>query len=189
MANTFPIGYRQSGGWACVWRMSSLNRSYFNPIALVRNRKSDIVLNKSEVPAVCNNNDALESMPPSPRLFSVILPVTIALAAFLYSKHGSTVVELLAPSSVVNSPSSPSYPSWNTWFDPVRYRSNRDSQRQRETGWNILYHLGGNGPWIEKIDGDSELQGIAPPEGCSVDQVHLVRHWQISASYSGIRAN
>ncbi|THW89001.1 phosphoglycerate mutase-like protein [Aureobasidium pullulans] len=42
--------------------------------------------------------------------------------------------------------------------------------------WNILYHLGGNGPWIPKADGVVE-GGLAPPEGCRVEQVHMVaRH-------------
>lgn len=39
--------------------------------------------------------------------------------------------------------------------------------------WNILYHLGGNGPWIPKVDGiyDDEL---SIPEGCHIEQVHMV---------------
>lgn len=39
--------------------------------------------------------------------------------------------------------------------------------------WNLLYHLGGNGPWIEKIDGVVE-GGIQVPMGCKVDMVHMV---------------
>lgn len=39
--------------------------------------------------------------------------------------------------------------------------------------WDVLYHVGGNGPWIEKIDGVVE-GGIEPPEGCSVEQIHMV---------------
>jgi acid phosphatase len=39
--------------------------------------------------------------------------------------------------------------------------------------WNILYHLGGNGPWIERIDGFVD-GGVAVPSGCEVDMVHLV---------------
>ena len=42
-----------------------------------------------------------------------------------------------------------------------------------QTGWNLFYHLGGNGPWIRKADlpyyHDSPL-----PQKCSVDQVHMV---------------
>jgi hypothetical protein len=40
--------------------------------------------------------------------------------------------------------------------------------------WNILYHLGGNGPWIPKIDGVVK-GGIDVPEGCEVQQIHMVR--------------
>lgn len=40
-------------------------------------------------------------------------------------------------------------------------------------GTDLFYHLGGNGPWIPKIDGTVE-GGIDPPEGCRVTQVHMV---------------
>lgn len=40
-------------------------------------------------------------------------------------------------------------------------------------GWNILYHLGGNGPWVEKVI-DVVDGGIAVPTGCEVEQVHMV---------------
>lgn len=39
--------------------------------------------------------------------------------------------------------------------------------------WNLLYHLGGNGPWLPKLDGVVE-GGYSPPENCRVDQVHVV---------------
>lgn len=39
--------------------------------------------------------------------------------------------------------------------------------------WDVLYHVGGNGPWIPKIDGVVE-GGIEPPEGCLVEQIHMV---------------
>jgi hypothetical protein len=39
--------------------------------------------------------------------------------------------------------------------------------------WNLLYHLGGNGPWIPKVDGVVE-GGLSLPEGCKIDQVHMV---------------
>lgn len=42
--------------------------------------------------------------------------------------------------------------------------------------WNLLYHLGGNNPWIEKKEGVRE-EGIAVPDGCRVEQVHMLsRH-------------
>lgn len=39
--------------------------------------------------------------------------------------------------------------------------------------WNILYHLGGNGPWVEKVI-DVVEGGISEPGGCRVEQVHMV---------------
>jgi acid phosphatase len=42
--------------------------------------------------------------------------------------------------------------------------------------WNLLYHLGGNGPWVEKVDGVVE-EGIQVPDGCEVDMVHMVSYF------------
>lgn len=39
--------------------------------------------------------------------------------------------------------------------------------------WNIYYHLGGNGPWVPKTDG-IVTNDTAPPQGCTVQQVHMV---------------
>ena len=56
----------------------------------------------------------------------------------------------------------------NNWTHPQISATNTTND------WNILYHLGGNGPWISKVDGVVE-GGLAPPEGCRVEQVHMVR--------------
>lgn len=40
--------------------------------------------------------------------------------------------------------------------------------------WDIFRHLGGNGPWIKKVDGIVD-GGIDVPEGCNVEQVHMVK--------------
>jgi len=41
--------------------------------------------------------------------------------------------------------------------------------------WNQLYHLGGNSPWIQKVDG--VVNGsLDVPTGCRIDQVHMVGH-------------
>jgi hypothetical protein len=39
--------------------------------------------------------------------------------------------------------------------------------------WDILQHLGGDGPWIQKTDNVLN-HSIDVPEGCRVDQVHMV---------------
>ena len=48
-----------------------------------------------------------------------------------------------------------------------------DQHTDNDTGWNLFYPLGGNGPWIPKVEG--VIHGtLAPPTGCDVDQVHMV---------------
>lgn len=39
--------------------------------------------------------------------------------------------------------------------------------------WDQLYHLGGNSPWIPKTTGLAS-SNISVPDGCRVDQVHMV---------------
>ena len=60
--------------------------------------------------------------------------------------------------------------SWRSWWHPER-----GGISAIERGWNLLYHLGGNGPWIEKVDGIVD-GGIEVPKGCKVEQVHMVSH-------------
>jgi len=60
--------------------------------------------------------------------------------------------------------------SWASWWHPQRTHGRGSSKFGR--GWNLLYHLGGNGPWIEKVDGVVK-GGIGVPE-CRVEQVHMV---------------
>lgn len=74
----------------------------------------------------------------------------------------------------------PHHSSWSSWWHPQR---NDGSLFERGQGagattkdWNILYHLGGNGPWVEKVI-DVVDTGIAVPDGCKVEQVHMMaRH-------------
>ena len=56
------------------------------------------------------------------------------------------------------------------WWEPG-YQGQGHHCRKHE--WNILYHLGGDGPWIEKVDGVVK-GGITVPEGCQIDMVHMV---------------
>ncbi|KAF2458235.1 3-phytase B precursor [Lineolata rhizophorae] len=75
--------------------------------------------------------------------------------------------------------------SWKSWWDPHGAHHNDQSWLSGRRGqgggvishdWNILYHLGGNGPWVEKVDGTVD-GGIAVPHRCTVDQVHMLsRH-------------
>jgi acid phosphatase len=66
--------------------------------------------------------------------------------------------------------------SWTSWFQPgawagARYPAHNAGKISKD--WNILYHLGGNGPWVQKIDG-IVTNDLAPPEGCEIQQVHMV---------------
>lgn len=45
-----------------------------------------------------------------------------------------------------------------------------------KSSWNLFYHLGGNGPWIQKHTKEGSAAD-ALPKDCSVDQVHMMsRH-------------
>jgi acid phosphatase len=71
----------------------------------------------------------------------------------------------------------PHHSSWQSWWHPGRSDEDRAARGQdagtTDGEWNILYHLGGNGPWVEKVI-DVVDGGIAVPEGCEVEQVHMV---------------
>jgi acid phosphatase len=67
---------------------------------------------------------------------------------------------------------SPHYPSWNSWLDPPHSSFHERPSPLKNDGWNLHYHLGGYGPWVEKLDGP--VQGLEVPAGCRVDQVHMV---------------
>lgn len=64
------------------------------------------------------------------------------------------------------------------WLSWILRPSQRDSQRawtnvMNTRDWNMLYHVGGNGPWIQKMD-DVVQEGFDPPKRCKVEQVHMV---------------
>ncbi|KAF2177172.1 hypothetical protein K469DRAFT_720857 [Zopfia rhizophila CBS 207.26] len=74
----------------------------------------------------------------------------------------------------------PHHASWESWWHPQRIWGGTEETHTRGQGgsaltkdWNILYHLGGNGPWVEKVV-DVVDGGIAVPQGCEVEQVHMV---------------
>lgn len=39
--------------------------------------------------------------------------------------------------------------------------------------WNVIEHLGGNSPWMAKRHGVVD-ESLEPPDGCYIDQVHMV---------------
>lgn len=55
------------------------------------------------------------------------------------------------------------------WTHPQILANHNTTQED----WDILYHLGGNGPWIPKVDGPFGDE-LSLPEGCKIEQVHMV---------------
>lgn len=94
-------------------------------------------------------------------------PILLQAGHVLFHK----LLDPLCPSA--HSSNFPHSPSWVTWWhpqSPISWQPCRNDQR-----WNLLYHLGGNGPWIEKIEGVlRSREGIGPPAGCTVDNVQMV---------------
>ena len=73
----------------------------------------------------------------------------------------------------------PHHSSWSTWWHSET-SNGTPSEHTLGAGaitkdWNIIYHLGGNGPWVEKlvdvVEGDTSV-----PPNCEVEQVHMVGH-------------
>lgn len=58
---------------------------------------------------------------------------------------------------------------------------------ETQSEWDLFYHLGGNGPWIPKVEGVLH-NGLDPPEGCKVDQVHMVLLSSLSGLLQGTRS-
>ncbi|KAJ6179828.1 hypothetical protein N7519_010289 [Penicillium mononematosum] len=99
---------------------------------------------------------------------------TVALGLVIYQASQSSSLQSIASSPEEQSVSS-YFGSWKTWFHPSQPKAT-GSKQSLVQGWNVLHHLGGNGPWIENA-GEGAASNLAPPDGCSVDQVHLLsRH-------------
>ncbi|KAJ5092519.1 hypothetical protein NUU61_007389 [Penicillium alfredii] len=106
----------------------------------------------------------------------VALPLFAVFLGILFYNLGSwsfpAIESITSSTSAHAAPISPHVGSWSTWFHPSQFRLGTPPELKE---WN-LRHLGGNGPWIEN-DGDREALSLAPPEGYSIDQVHLMaRH-------------
>lgn len=118
-------------------------------------------------------------MPFARSLLKVLLSLlTIFFGVVLYKTEfvsSLPVLQSFTPPAPDHVSEAPHVASWTTWFHPFHSLNSSGRPRGRK-GWNILHHLGGNGPWIEKSTGTDELPTLAPPEGCTIDQVHLVCH-------------
>lgn len=122
------------------------------------------------------------------RTLLVITAIGAAVFALLWNNYS----ECHSPCPSVNADDSrtgylnydcvgkPHQPSWSAWFHPERVwmqdvhkNGHRDRAGAVTRDWNILHHLGGVGPWVEKT-ADVVEGGIAVPDGCEVEQVHMV---------------
>lgn len=100
----------------------------------------------------------------------------VLFSAITFYNHGSASlprIDSVTLSRGATDNSTPQGGSWKTWFHPLRESEHYVSKGYAKS-WNLFHHLGGYGPWIEKVDGQGDLADLAPPEGCSIDQVHLV---------------
>ena len=122
------------------------------------------------------------------------IAIVIAILSTIYSVYHTSLLATLSPSlqaSICGSQAQTTHPgylgygctekphhsSWDAWWHPQRSQGNyargKDAAGVITEDWNILYHLGGNGPWVEKVI-DVVEGGVATPEGCEVVQVHMV---------------
>ena len=93
-------------------------------------------------------------------LITTVLTLALALVIAAYRSDAESIPSLWHLNSVSNVVSQlPLLPK----FDHIK----------PESKWDILYHLGGNGPWIRKTDGIVD-ERLDAPVGCRVDQVHMV---------------
>lgn len=125
----------------------------------------------------------------------VITAITVAIVSTIYGAYHISLLSTLSPSFCPspwtpgiesihsghtgdNCANKPHHASWHSWWHP-QWSGGIAAEHGQGAGaitkdWNILYHLGGNGPWVEKVI-DVVEGGIAPPESCEVVQVHMVR--------------
>lgn len=109
-------------------------------------------------------------------LVKVIYPFFVILAAVLLYNYGPehSLTTLISPVTH-HTPTSPYAASWRSWFHPLQSHLGYAPTALKRY-WNVLHHLGGNGPWVEMLDEGSRTPDLAPPPGCSMDQVHMVRN-------------
>ena len=103
-----------------------------------------------------------------------LIVVGVALGAVLIANCSTT-------SPTYNCVLAALYNAYKPWLSD-QWVSQRAWKWGEGLQWNMLYHLGGNGPWIQKIDNVVQ-DGFEPPAGCQVEQVHMVS-WSGSYRYN-----
>lgn len=114
------------------------------------------------------------------RVFTIFALAGLVSAAGIYAiKLGNAEAIIAWKSAVIsfmksweaNRLAQGHYPVW-PWSHRARTSSDAVSP------WNMLYHVGGNGPWIKKVDGTNG-EDIEPPAECTVEQVHMVSKYRL----------
>jgi acid phosphatase len=119
-------------------------------------------------------------------LWAVILTIGILQKSLTdpvtYQKYEIVRDTLCYPCTWLQSPKSPHFPGWGTWFHPNRWTKRGITTpaavigtSRRLTEQELLYKLGGNGPWIQRVTPGSPDN--RPPPSCRVEQVHMVRSY------------
>lgn len=127
------------------------------------------------------------SMTPERLFFGLIFPLlALYLAISLYSNGALCYLSrFCGPQSNRLEIRTPHQASWITWFHPLQDTTEYQSEGE-PNNWNLFHHLGGYGPWIEKSGTEGEVSSLAPPDGCRIDQVHMVgtylQCWSIALS-------
>jgi hypothetical protein len=110
----------------------------------------------------------------SPRVSWLGFLLAAIIAFILSSAPNEAVCDFLTPYQETSSTSSVFGVLVHTVYESF---CGQELLQDKPDDWNLYYHLGGNGPWIEKTNarfGTYEKDG-QPPEGCVIDQVHMVR--------------
>jgi acid phosphatase len=110
-------------------------------------------------------------------LAKVLWPMFVVFAAVRLYKNGPesslTAIQSIIWPVAEHTPTSPHAASWRSWSHPSQFQlGSRPGSLKKD--WNILHHLGGNGPWVEMLDEGGKTPDLAPLLGCSIDQVHMV---------------
>lgn len=113
----------------------------------------------------------------------LIIGILLAYSSSPTLSNGRSGLRFSNTNSFDSESVSPFSPSWGSWWHPHSQTTQRVYDPNK---WNLLYHLGGYGPWIELREGLVTAQnvGIGPPEGCIVDSVHMVLLSSIPCSHS-----
>jgi hypothetical protein len=110
-------------------------------------------------------------------LAKVLWPMFVVFAAVrLYKngpEHSLTTLQTIISPVTDHTAISPHAASWRSWFHPSQIQLGR-SPGPSKKDWNILHHLGGNGPWVEMSENGGKTPDLTPLPGCSIDQVHMV---------------